>query len=496
MKRYLCLLLTAAMLLVSCSNGGKDTDTTKDTGASPADTAENAGEEAAPEEEEESFDPGLPEKNFDDGVFTFLTKSVAAYTDWGETSIWTEATNGEVLNDAVYARNLAIEEKYLITIKEYQSGAPNTDLSNSVLASDGAYDVAMPPLDQIGGLVSNKHLMELHEVPYLNFDQMWWDARSVKDLSIDNKLFMVSGDISTLNNDATWCTMINLTVLENSGIESPYELVKSNQWNMAKYYEICEGVSTDLDGNGIYDNNDLIANLTQNENATAMVIAAGIHLVDKDENDLPVFTLHENQRAVAVFELLNQLMNDEVVSLNYHKYGSAGYHLATTKMFEENRGLFWITNLQMVIRLRDMDTDFGIAPVPKFDEEQENYCNVVWQVGSFLCVPKTTNDLERTGIIIEAMAAESRKILRPAYYEVALSYKYLRDQESIEMLDIIIDNRTYELEKAFGWGVSSAVDSIVLNGMAPASTLKAMSKMLNKTFERVLKVINPETEES
>jgi len=136
-----------------------------------------------------------------------------------------------------------------------------------------------------------------------------------------------------------------------------------------------------------------------------------------------------------------------------------------------------------------MSTDFGIAPVPKYDESQENYSNVVWQVGSFLCVPKTTNDVERTGAIIEAMAAKSREILRPAYYEVALSYKYLRDKESIEMLDIIIDNRTYELEKAFNWGVSSSVDNIVLRSAPAASTFKSMQKMMSKTIEKTVKAV-------
>ncbi len=435
----------------------------------------------------DDFDPLLPDKNFGGADFTFLTKAVSTFAEWGETSIWTEVTTGDVLNDAVYARNLAVEEQYGVTIKEYQSSNPQTDTSNSVLSSDGAYDVAMPPLDQIGGLVSNRHLMELHEVPYLNFEQPWWDARSVADLSIDHKLYMVAGDISTLNNDATWCTMINSSVLANSGVERPYDLVKNNQWTMSKYYELCEGVSNDLDGDGVYGPNDLIANLTQNENATAMVICAGIHLVDKDENDVPVFTLGENERAVKVFEYLNQLMNDKIVSLNYHHYGD---HLITTKMFEENRGLFWITNLQMVIRLREMETDFSIAPVPKFDEEQENYCNVVWQVGSYVCVPKTTNDVERTGIVLEAMAAKSREILRPAYYEIALSYKYLRDKESIEMLDLIIDNRTYELEKAFGWGVSSSIDSIVLNGTPEASAFKALNKVVKKKVEMTLEAIN------
>jgi len=487
MKKQITSILLILSLLSVMASACSDADTDTPTDTDSAETV--SGDDTALEETGESFDPQLPESNFGGETFTFLTKAVATFTDWGERSIWTESTTGDVLNDAVYTRNLAIEETYNIKIAEVQTGSVSADLGNSIMAGDGAYDAALPPLNELGTLIMNKHLLELGDLPHINFEQNWWDQRSVEDLSIANKLFAVSGDISTLNNDATWCTMINLSVLEDYNVESPYDLVRNNEWTYDKYYEICEGVSTDLNGDSVYDTNDLIANLTQNENATAMFISSGISLASKNADDIPEFTLATNEAAFSLIEILRTIMNDTNVSLNYHQYATEGYHLATTKMFEENRGLFWITNLQMVIRLREMDTDFGIAPVPKFNSSQSDYSNVVWQVGSFLCVPKTTNNVERTGIILEAMAAKSREILRPAYYEVALSYKYLRDKDSLEMLDIIIDNRTYELEKAFNWGVSAAIDSTILNGKEAASTFTAMSRAINISIEKTVKVI-------
>jgi hypothetical protein len=148
-----------------------------------------------------------------------------------------------------------------------------------------------------------------------------------------------------------------------------------------------------------------------------------------------------------------KIMLDEQFSLNYHTKASAlGYHLWTTQMFEESRGLFWITNLQIVIRLRDLETPMGIVPVPKFSEDQEDYSNVVWTVGSYVAVPKTVTDQQRVGVILEAMAAKSMQLLRPAYYDIALNGKYLRDEESIGMLDIIIKERVYDLGLAYGFG--------------------------------------------
>ena len=497
MKKKLSLLLALLMLassMAACAESEENTGSAADTTTVSDTSAPSAGEEIAAEEEEgESFDPELGEKDFDGKTFTIATTSVASFNEWGEGSIWVEGYTGEVLNDAVYDRNAYIAETYnaVIAAQECDNGALVSAIQNAVTAGDTTYDAAMPPLDQAGTLVKNGCLVDLAtEATHMNLERAWWDERSIADLSIANKVFMVSGDISTLNNDATWCTMLNLQVLQDHGFETPYHYVTNNQWTLDTYKTLCTGTSIDLDGDGDLDSKDSVANLTQNENATAMVITSGYHLIDKDENDIPVFNLEGNERLYDVLKDLSTFMNDTNVSLNYHNYASEGYHLLTTKMFEENRGLGWITNLQLVIRLREMETDFCLVPCPKYDETQENYRNVVWFVGSYTTIPISAGNVEDSSFILEAMAAKSREILRPAYYEVALSMKYLRDKESIEMLDLVIDNRSYELEHAFSFGASNAVSTIVLNGKDPASTFatqkKAINKMIEKTIEKLI----------
>lgn len=491
MKKKLSLLLALLMLassMAACAESDPNIDPASAETTASGEESPSAGEETAAEEEEtESFDPGLPATDFEGRIFNILTK--AGWTDdWFESSIYTEELNGEVLNDAVFERNLHVQETYNVVLEEIagESGTFVTNVQSAVTAGDDIYDVVMPALGHAGSLGIDGYLHDLNNVEHLNFEQKWWDSRSIEDLSIANKIFMVSGDVSTLNNDATWCTMINLQVLENFGFETPYHYVANDEWTFDTYKTLCAGASIDLDGDGDFDSADSIANLTQNENATAMVIAFGYNLLEKDENDIPYFHMEGDERLYEILTNLSEFMLDTTVSLNYHNYGSEGYHLLTTKMFEENRGLFWITNLQMVIRLREMETDFGIAPCPKYDEQQENYSNVVWSVGSYSCVPISAGDASASGLILEAMAAKSREVLRPAYYETALSMKYLRDQESIEMLDLVIDNRTYDLELAFSFGSSTAVQNIVLNGSEPASTFASQKKVISKLIEKNL----------
>ncbi len=470
MKRTLSLILAAilaAASLAGCSESQPNADEPNtDAGAQSAPEAAPGAEEPVPEETAESFDPGLPERDFGGRTFTFMTKNNATWSDWKESSVWSEGMNGEVLNDAVFERNNYVEETYNIEFVEYgpDSGKLSSEAANAVTAGDTTYDVIMPPLNVAGELLKKGYLQDLTQVDNLNLEQKWWDERSIADLSIAHKLYMVSGDLSTLNHDATWCTMINLQLIDDYDLKKPYEYVANDEWNFDTYKTMCATASRDLDGDGDFDSDDAIANLTQNENATAMLVTFGYHLIDKDENDLPIFTLDGDERVDKILRDVSEFMNDKTVSLNYHQYGSLGYHLLTTKMFEENRGLFWITNLQMVIRLREMETDFGIAPCP--------------------------NDPAESGFILEALAAKSRELLRPAYYEVALSMKYLRDEESITMLDLVIDNRAYELEHAFSFGASGAVESIVLNGKDPASTFATSRKMIDKMISKAVDNLN------
>jgi hypothetical protein len=100
-----------------------------------------------------------------------------------------------------------------------------------------------------------------------------------------------------------------------------------------------------------------------------------------------------------------------------------------------------------------METDFGILPFPKFNEAQENYYSVVNPyTGVMLGIPQSAEDLNRVSIILEALAAESRYTLQPAYYDVALTRKYTRDEESEEMLDIIFGSRVYDIGGVYSFG--------------------------------------------
>lgn len=91
--------------------------------------------------------------------------------------------------------------------------------------------------------------------------------------------------------------------------------------------------------------------------------------------------------------------------------------------------------------------------MPKLNEEQERYYNLVsfQDVTHIWCVPVSCSNTEYAGILLEAFA-ESSDNIRKAYYDITLQGKVSRDDSSSEMLDLIFDNRVYDLSLLFNWG--------------------------------------------
>jgi hypothetical protein len=129
-----------------------------------------------------------------------------------------------------------------------------------------------------------------------------------------------------------------------------------------------------------------------------------------------------------------------------------------------------------------METDFGIIPQPKYDEAQAEYITFVNPAGSGLTIPVTVGDIERCGVVLEAMASESYRHLTPAYYNTALQQKYTRDNESAEMLDLLLQNRVYDLAMIYRWGsINTAYRNLADKNQTDLSSMiaKYESKVLS-----------------
>ena len=111
---------------------------------------------------------------------------------------------------------------------------------------------------------------------------------------------------------------------------------------------------------------------------------------------------------------------------------------AAHTIFKEDRALYTTLSMYDVrYSLAEMESDFGILPYPKLNEEQPVYGTRVQDSLTLFSVPIDCRNVELSGAVMEAVAAENYRKVTPTVYDVAMKKKYSRDPESAAMIDLI-----------------------------------------------------------
>lgn len=486
MKKTISFLLLCAMLCAAAgcaSDSGSDTPDTTGNADATADTT-------PAETETEKILPDLPERDFEGYTFRGMTKGTAS-SHWSSRDFYAEEITGEAINDAVYNRNATVGEKYNFKMEELgaESGDPVSDARKAVQAGENSFDVILAG-NSINPMITDGMLLDLNAMPYMDMTRPWYDQNANESLSIGHKLFVSCGELNIMDNDATWSILFNKAMAEDLGFDSFYDMVKAGTWTQDVLLSAMEAASIDLNGDGQRDAADQWGNVGEGFDVMGYMIGAGARCFTKDADDMPVFDAL-SERYVDAYAKASAINDNTDICLTITKAG--GNWDVLDNVFTEGRCLFSYVGLNRVTLFRDMEADFGILPTPKFDEAQEEYHNVVSTWGAnFFAVPKTTEDMERTGIILEALSAESMYTLTPAYYDVTLKTKAARDEKSSAMLDIIFASRVFELGNFYGWGgifdlpgsQSAAGKTDIVS--AVEGKMKTINAAMEKTINAVL----------
>ena len=451
--RAISLILTVVIftagflgILTSCgeetqnnnSNAPANTDESSDV---PDESSENVKEP-----ENILTSPNLPDTNWNGKAATFLVRG-PEFVEWQSQDIYVAEENGEPVNDAVYKRNAILEERYNFFIKEvHGTGSIQSMAEKSILAGDNSYQVVMCNTQETNNLAMKGLLSDLRQVNYLDLSREYWDQNSIYGFTVGGKTLFMTGDLSIMANDATWIFMFNKKLLQDLQLEDPYALVKDGKWTADKVLEMMKSTSKDLNGDGTMKGTDDQYGLaTHDSTYDGLFFSMGMRVSDINSEGYPELSMN-NERIIKAMEKTAQIMDKEITY-------NADWQLIAS-CFEEDRALFYGEVLQCVIRRRNMDTDFGVLPLPKLDEAQADYAHMVHVTACMVGLPNSLaeDEAEFTGFVLESLAAESRNYLVPAYYTTALEGKFMRDEESKAMLDIILRTRRYDLGYATGWG--------------------------------------------
>ena len=492
------IILSQSIALAGCSDnkqteGSTTPAQTESTTASDT-TSETEGETAAETTDdligmEVGYDwkAGVKKADYEGYTYNILNGNTASWYSY--TMVTAEETTGEPVNDAMYERVQRTNEFLNVNVVETNINDSPTQLRNAVKAGTKDYDLALCTLMSDYAIALEGNVLELNsEVPGLDMSGVWWDQNSINDLTINNKLYFVTSDFDTTRFDSIRSLYFNKQLIESYGLEDPYEIVDSGKWTIDKFIEMAEKGVSDADGDGVMTDMDNYGYICYGELAADLLFrGAGVKYVDKDPETGRLIDGTTGEKVIDVYSKVYKLLwggntTFDIRQARFSSYLRGKGDRIQEELFTEGRILFYSECMAWTRVLREMEADFGVLPPPKYDEAQDRYYSVMLNPYMQM-IPATVEDPERSGHVLDVLAAASHDTVVDAYVNVTLSGKVARDADTVRMLRLVFDDLSYNIyfdkipsRQAIQSSVSSGKENL-------ASTLKTMSKVTEKVLE-------------
>lgn len=496
MKRSLTsLLLAAAMLLCMMQTlaGCAAPDQTDEGSETQEDVVFEAGTDAY---DRLHTPDNLPELDFQKKVIRILTR-----TGDEDTRIEFIAEKGstDVVESAVYERNKLVEDRlniefeYIETSDTRHAGsAINELLARTVTSGTDEYDIIANHMSQTTTSVLAGNLLNLNTLEYLDWNQPWWNRSYRDEVSVAGKQYLAVGELTLSYISGTYAMYFNKFMWDNyyNG-DDLYQVVKAGEWTLDKLTSYTTDMWQDSDGkNGLTENDVVGLFHCTSALCDGFAGAAGVRFTEYDEeNDAYAFVLNEPR----TFEFIDR-MKLLLFESNSTFIGPDDFKIGLEKL-SQNTALFTPNILGGSIYLRSMEKDYGIIPMPKLDTVQEDYTTFVHNGFSVVGIPTTVKDPDMMAAVTEALCAESYRRVTYAYYDTALKYKYNRDPQAVEMLDIITGNIRFDFAYCYNQSLDTvaAIFRTVLATTSDisraASTIKNKQRSAEKNIERLVQKI-------
>ena len=435
MKRFVSIAICLIMLMSACGT------------PAPEDNIETASVPSRIEEEtvvetETKEIPPLPEGlDFSGSSFTFgIIETPNAHCD-----VVVEELTGEVLNDSLY-NTMDQTSAYLnTTIKQeiIPDGYPGTTTIRALAtAGDDTLQVSNLFCAAIPTLMTDGYVRDYNDIPYINLDNSWWDHNANESLVLGNMRYSALGDLSISTHDLTFVLLFSKEMVAQNQLDSPYQLVRDKQWTMDTMRTMMETVTRDANGDGAFTTEDIYGYLGIHKHLLpGFWIGAGEKTIELNEEHIPEVTMKGERFYDVILHAFEITVDNNVSHLAPN---TADVPQENINMFQEGKGLFLDCSMMFISALREMQTDFGIIPYPMYNETQDDYhVRICYFIPPIVLV--TNQNLELTGAVIELANYYAHQDLTPAYYDIMLKGKYSRDEESVDMLDLIFSHRMLDL---------------------------------------------------
>ncbi len=389
----------------------------------------------------------LPDNlNFDGQQVVFLTPTGKEGSHWdGEITV--EELSSEAVNDSVYNREKFVEDRLGVEIENVS--VEQEDYNQTVLtqmtADEDTYQIYAGCTVWFAPNAFRGYLYDLYDVEYIDLDKPWWSQHFTEAAEFKDHLYLATGSLSLSLTRFLFAIYYNKEIATNYAgdmpeLENLYTIVEEGKWTYDKFYELGSGIYKDMNGNSERDEEDIYG-ISLNNGIATDTIWSGFDLRIFSKNEDGWFSLDVNQDKLysCLDKMIELLYNTNGCYVPENREDHALQEISAK--FAGDTILFMINKLHEAESetLRNMQSDYGILPYPKYDENQKDYYSYAHDQYLSFAIPTTNPNPDVAAAVLEAMASYSYRETEPAYLNLALKGKYMSDAQSRNMIDLVVD---------------------------------------------------------
>ena len=486
MKKIICLLIALVMLCTAFVGCKKEDENENGTYVPPVND---------PYEKDD-----LPSLNYGGDTLTVLYWEDNFHDEFNITE-----PSDDMVSNAVYNRDRAVKQR--LNIQLDYIGTPGWEtapfvafLNTDVFSGACEYDIACSASITVASCATSNLCEDLLDYDYINFDKPWWPEALTEEATINRKLYFASGDISTSYLYEMYINFYNLDMVQEYKLTDDFtQLALAGKWTWDKFYEFSNAVGyNEKNGDNIPSNGDIFGFITETGAIDCAFYSADLHMFS-----------HDRTGGISVDESCFGLKADGFVAdLNdfIHRSGSVFYTVPTSEhnddandtqksskwMFSRGEALFIFGR---AIAAKDVFSKaeglrYGILPIPKYDEEQEQYVSTLTNQFTLYSISIGSHDPEMASAAIECMASESYRQVTPVLFETIMKLRYAPSAASAQIYDIVRATTTFDLSRIFHRALESVPEWVfkkaIENDESWGAKATTQTRQLNNLIEDII----------
>ena len=407
----------------------------------------------------------------------------------------------DIVTNASYKRNRTVEQRLNIKF-DYASTKGNTNntaqfvqfLNRDIASGACEYDIFGCYGLTTASCATSGLCMDLKQFDYINFDKPWWPEALTEEATIYNKLYFASGDIATSYLYEMYMMFYNTDMItEYKFATDPLDYALAGTWTWDKFYDYCAAVgANDANVNGEVDGNDKYGFIAEIGTLCPIFFSADLRMFSHDKNGgISVAEECFSNKADTFIADFNNFLYSSGTALYYelvdHKVKD--FFANSNTLFMINRATVAKTTLAITEGL-----NYGILPMPKYDEAQEEYVSTLANgfslYGMSIGVASEIRRDEMCAAVLECLASESYRQISPVLFETVMKLRYSPNAQSSQVYDIVRSTVQFDLSRIFHKALESIPQSLFKNTIRDNKSWGAQAtsatRRLNSLIEEVI----------